>query len=436
MLRGRVLSVEAPLASARVTLYRAATTGAAVPLGSTRTHANGTFALIHGGGDGAVFYLVAERDGIGRLAAVLGAGNLPARVVLNERTTVAAGYALAQFVSSRGVVGRAPGPKNAAAMARNIADVRTGRLGAVLRLPPNGGQTSAVRTVNSLANLLLPCARSHGGCDELFGLASLPGAPPVHGALEAVAAIARTPWHAVAGLSRLAGATPDAYHPALEKAPDAWTLALRFVGDGHTMNGPGNMAIDAKGNVWATNNYDYSPDPTDPVCGGEVLLRFAPDGRYVAGSPYTGGGLSGSGFGITFDPRGHLWEGNFGFAAPDCPVQPPHNSVSEFTSSGAPVSPGSPSRESPTGGFTIGGIDWPQGTVADRRGDIWIANCGNDTVTRYRAGDPKDWQSVGALGIGKPFDIALNLRGQVFVTGNDNDAVAILDPDGTPAAGS
>ena len=440
-LLGRVLSGKVPLARAHVELFRAGRGGHGRPvaLGAARAGADGSFALTDParGRAGRVLYLIAERGGVVRLAAVLGTGPVRSPVIVDERTTVAAGFALAQFVSAGGISGRAPGPQNAAAMAANLVDVRTGRIGRVLRSRPNGNETSTLRTLNSLANMIVPCARSRTPCTELFRLATPPrGAPPA-GVLEAVAGIARSPGHNVRRLMKLAARGPTPYAPALRasQTPDAWTLALRFVGDGSTMSGPGNMAIDAKGNVWVTTNYAYDRDPFVAVCGSQLLVRFTPDGRYATGSPFTGGGLSGAGFGITLDPRGDVWVGNFGFAAPDCPTQPPHNSVSQFAPSGRPLSPSAPAN-SPTGGYSDGSIDWPQGTVSDRRGDIWIANCGNDSVTRYRAGDPKNFQNLAGLGIEKPFDIAINTGNQVFVTGNKNDTVGMLNPDGTPTARS
>ena len=436
-LAGRVLSEELPVARAHVEVFRAGQGGSVQPvaLGRARTRIDGSFKIadVTRGPSGGVLYLVVQRGGVVRLAAVLGTGSVTSPVVVNERTTVAAGFALAQFVSASGISGRAPGPQNAAAMAANLVGFRTGGLGQVLRSSPNGNETSTLRTFNSLANMIVPCARSHGRCTQLFRLATPPrGAAPT-GVLEAVANIARSPGQNVRSLMTLSRSDPAPYAPALgaSQTPDAWTLALRFVGDGLTMSGPGNMAIDAKGNVWVTTNYDYSPDPFVAVCGSHVLVKFTPDGRYAEGSPYTGGGLSGAGFGITLDPRGDVWVGNFGFAAPDCPIQPPHNSVSQFSPSGQPISPSAPAN-SPTGGYSDGSINWPQGTVSDRRGDIWIANCGNDSVTRYRAGDPKGFQNIAGLGVEKPFDIAINARNQVFVTGNKNDTVGMLNPDGTP----
>jgi hypothetical protein len=148
-----------------------------------------------------------------------------------------------------------------------------------------------------------------------------------------------------------------------DSPPAAWTLALRFVGDGVTMDGPGNLAIDGAGSPWVTNNYTWSPDPDAVVCGSKFLLRFTPTGQYVEKSPYRGGGINGAGYGITLDPTGNVWVGNFGFSSPGCSDPPPANSVSKFSPDGTALSPDHT-------GYTQGAIDWPQGTVSDQNGNI------------------------------------------------------------------
>ena len=318
-------------------------------------------------------------------------------------------------------------------MAANLADARTGGLSRVLATPPNGSQTSTLRAFNSLANMLVPCARAARRCGPLFRLARPRGGQAPHGTLAAIVDIARNPSNNARNLYALSRAHPAPYQPVLgsRQRPDAWTLALRFDGDGKTLDGPGNMAIDARGNIWVTNNYTFSRNPNAIVCGSKLVFEFTPTGRYVPGSPYAGGGLGGAGFGITLDPRGNVWVGNFGFASPDCTDQPSHNNLSEFLPDGQAISP--PATPTPPGGFTQGGISWPQGTVSDRGGNIWIANCGNNTVTRYPHGDPNAATNAGGLGIEKPFDIALNGRGQAFVTGNGNSSVAMLNSDGSRA---
>jgi hypothetical protein len=426
ILSGAVMSGRLGSSGAAVTLYATGAGRGPSVLGRAVTRRNGTFTLAYDPRlrRGAVTYVLARRGGVVRLATALGASRLPRRIVVNERTTVAAGFALAQFISRGGISGKSPGLQNASAMVRDLVDPRTGQLSRVLSVAPNGNQTSTMREVNSLANMAVGCARSD--CARLERLARPRGGSLPAGGLDAFADIARNPGHNVGRLFSLARAGATPYRPALRptERPDAWTLALRFFGDGRTMNGPGNMAIDARGNVWATDNYTFSRDPTAQVCGGKFLLEFNPTGQYVRGSPFTGGGAAGAGFGITLDPRGNVWIGNFGFEAENCAHKSSHDSVSEFTSRGKPLSP--------SGGFTQGDVQWPQGTVADRQGNIWMANCANNTVTRYAGGNPNHNSSI-PMQIAKPFDIAFNTRGQAFVTGNASNAVEMLGADGRPA---
>lgn len=438
-LQGRVLSGSRAVDSAAVVLHRAVP-GARRPatLGKGVTARNGSFRLRYRARArrGAVLYLTVKSPSAGggtRLASVLRAP-IPRRVVINERTTVAAGYGLAQFIQGGRIAGSSPGLGNAASMAANLADARTGRAARVLRSRPNGHQTSTLRTFNSLANMITHCVRRERACAKLFRLATPPRGRAPRGTLDAVADIARNPSHNAGRLFKLTRTGP--YRPALKRSqrPDAWTLALRFDGDGKSLSGPGNFAIDARGNVWVVNNYTYSPRPLEPTCASDLLFKFTPDGRFAPGSPYRGGGLSGAGFGITFDPNGDIWAGNFGFAAPGCATPPPHNSVSKFSDRGRALSPDATNTS--TGGFTEGSVSWPQGTVSDREGNIWIANCGNDSVTVYPRGEPSAARNLTGVGVQKPFDIAFNGRGQAFVTGNGSDTVAILNPDGSPTSRS
>jgi sugar lactone lactonase YvrE len=439
-LRGEVVSGRVKLGSTPVTLYRAGSADSEpVRLGRSRTRGNSSFKLSYRPPhrSGAVLYLIAGRGAAVRLASVLGTRRFPRKVVVNEHTTVATGYALAQFLrGAKTLAGRSPGLQNAAAMAANLVNVRTGHLGRVLRHPPNGEQTSTLQTFNSLSNMLPRCARSARRCSQLFKLAEPPGGSAPSGTLEAIADIARNPAHHVKQLFKFSGSPPTPYRPALDQAerPDGWTLALRFDGDGMSIDGPGNFAIDAEGNLWVVNNYNFGADPQVPQCASDELFKFTPDGRFAPGSPFTGGGLSGAGFGVTIAPNGNVWVGNYGFQGVGCTVSPPRNSVSEFTPEGEPLSP--PATDSVGGGYTAGAIDQPQGTIADRAGNIWIANCGNGTVTQYPDGDPSRAIVAAGLGIGSPFGIAINDRGQAFVSGNQNSRVAILNADGTPTVNS
>ena len=193
------------------------------------------------------------------------------------------------------------------------------------------------------------------------------------------------------------------------------------------MNGPGAIAIDRKGFLWVNDNYVPQP-PHVPACDGKRLIKFYPWGEPFPGTPYFGGGLSGAGFGISIGPDGLIWVGNFGFSSPVGCDQPPADSVSLFLPNGRPLSPRM--------GFRAGPISWPQATVPDRRGNIWIANCAADSVTVYPGGRPElAFETViqpptpGATKM-KPFGLAIDDLGRAWVSGSRNSTLAVLGPDG------
>ncbi|WP_043405081.1 NHL repeat-containing protein [Streptomyces pluripotens] len=442
--RGVVRSGSRPIAAAEVTLLRAGDhAGAgATPLARTRSDAHGRFNLAYRvpRDPDAVLYLTADtgpsrtpgrhRHGHRvrpvRLVAMLGQGKPPGKVVLNERTTVAAGFAMAQFTSGGEVAGRKPGLQNAAAISQNLADITDGAVARTLATAPNGDQTSTLRAFNTLADIVSGCTAGQT-CDPLFHLARRPGATAPRETFQSVADIARAPGNHVAELFALA-AGRDTYQPLLAEAPDAWTLALRYVGNGHELDGPGNVAFDAEGTAWIGNNYVYNADPLQSVCGSRLLSRLTPSGHDVPGSPYQGGGLYGVGYGITLDPKGHVWAGNFGFQGRGCPNDASrlYRSVSEFTPDGRPLSPPS--------GWRKGDILQPQGVVSDRKGTIWVANCGGRSVTRIPHGNPDRARNIapGGNSMIKPFSVAVDTRGRAWVTGNGSNDVTLLSPQGTP----
>ena len=172
-----------------------------------------------------------------------------------------------------------------------------------------------------------------------------------------------------------------------------------------------------------------NPEDLTKVCGSDLLLTFKPNGQPLFDPPLKGGGISGAGFGITLDPEGNIWVGNFGFKGLLCNQEVPDNSVSKFSPEGIPLSPNE--------GFTNGPISQPQGTVSDKKGNIWIASCGTNTIVLYPDGNdqiPKVFGPFGPRGrdLLAPFDIALNHKGWAFITGNRSDTVVVLRPDGSP----
>ena len=314
---GRVQTGEAPIASSTVTLYSAGNVqhGAPTLLGKATTDATGSFNIRFNppSDTDSVLYLIADGGSVGtarnghsrlersiRLATVLGRAPFPATVVINERTTATSAYAMAQFIDGPQIAGKAPGLQNAAATLRNLVNLTSGQVGTVLAKFPNGSSTSTMREFNSLANLLASCvsASNPAPCRSLFRLATPPDGSAPEDTLQAAVDIAHFPGQNARKIFQQSQIS-TLYTPALAFAPDAWTLAIRYNGNGHELDGPGNMVFDKDGNIWSTNNYQYNPDPRTPVCAGTTLIKLTATGEDAPGAPYTGGGINGAGFGIT-----------------------------------------------------------------------------------------------------------------------------------------
>jgi len=338
-----------------------------------------------------VFYVTADgkgiRDGV-LFASVLGQ-TLPENIVVNELTTVATAFAMAQFKSGSVLAGPWPGLQNAAATAGNLVNAGSGKVGVVLNTDPNGEATPTLSILNSLANMLAACVSDSDNCATLFEHTTLEGQGAPANTFDAAHQIALYPWNNASDLTGFntklyAGKNPP-YMPDLANAGDedwrreftlnAWTLALRYdgrrksdpkVADERTLSGPGNVAFDESGNVWVSNNYVFSEDRSSSsvVCGANYVIKLDPTGdSFCDGgkcSPYYGGGLYGAGFGIALDPGGNAWVSNFGFegminptvagsgcqfeqtnpesgSAEDAFVDSLYRSVSKFASDGTPA---------------------------------------------------------------------------------------------------
>lgn len=460
-MRGFVRSGNEPIESSNVSLFVTGTGEGPRLLGEATTDSDGLFRITYSTptDPNSVLYVtagsalaalaqisqLASTDSI-RLAAVLGTQPVESEIFINERTTIAAAYALAQFFIPAGIKGTPPGLQNAAAISHNLVDVSNGGIGSKLATFPNGESTSTLATFNSLANLLAVCVRSEADCPTLFDLATPPGGASPIDTFQAAVNIAHFPWQNVTELFALSQ-EEIVYQPALASDAElnAWTLALRYDGNGSELNGPGNIAFDAAGNAWIVNNYVFELNPLDPegkACGDTHLLRFTPTGEDFPGAPYQGGGVYGAGYGVTLDPDGNVWVGNFGFQGTNCSLdfEELSQTVSEFAGDGTPISPDSQGNEmgQDHGGFQGAGntIRQPQGTVSDRDGNIWIANCSGKSVTQFPEGNPDEAFAISPVDdmdnplLFKPFDIAIDLNGNAWVTSNGNHSIFAFDPNG------
>lgn len=383
---GVVRTGDLPLAGAEVTLLQAGRGTGTAPrvLAHVRTGSHGEFGLIYRRpvDPTAVLYLTAD---VGRpsrerssawhpaapveLAAALGSPSSATTptsaspVVINERTTVAAGYALAQFIGDRGVSGTYPGLQNAAAISHNLADVTTGQIAPLLASPPNGALTSTLATFNTLADLVAGCVAGQT-CQSLFALAQPPGKAQPTNTLQAVADIARTPGNNVLMMS--ANGVPQR---------SITTGGLRR---------PLGIASDSLGNVWVANpgilpvpcRGDSAADFANAVqnapsggggvggIGGSVTM-IGPDGSTPA-QPFTNGGIV-LPWGVAVDGDDTVWVSNFGGQRLVHLCGARLSSCPPGYRAGQPISPAAT-------GYTSDSLARNTGVQIDPSGNVWLAN--------------------------------------------------------------
>jgi sugar lactone lactonase YvrE len=449
MLSGSVDSAAGPVAGGQITLYLAGDTGphtGATLLGHATTDSAGSFHVQYARPSSGIVYAVAiggrtgghsANSAIGLMGIAGSNGDYAKALTINEFTTVADEFALAQFADPLGTgVGAAAtnrvGIENAVRLALTNMATTAGMPAAFW---PLASQCTGARSepdncdglerLNALANALSLCTTSESSsdCKELFNLTRRAGTT-----LAAIHAIVLNPSRNVAKLFALSK-RHHTYSPALGTPPAAWFVALKYVGNGHEFDGPGAIAFDVAGNAWAGNNYTFQADHSIPTCGGKEVIELTPVGNDAKGAPFSGGGVDGVGWGTAFDANHNVWVGNFGFFGKGCTHKPAANSVSEFDPSGHWLSPGGT-------GFTEGTIDAPQATTFDQDNNLWIANYGTTTITEYPNGDPSKARLLQHTGVNRPFSIAIDAHKDVWVTSFANDAVVAIGQNGRPLPGS
>jgi hypothetical protein len=320
---------------------------------------------------------------------------------------------MAQFTHEGVLAGDEFGLQIASGMNDNLVSPLTGESSSVLLSSPNGDETNTLRSTRALANLLTFYVRNGGaGVGVLFILATPPGGESPANLLQALSNIARYPQQNVAELYALATQV-SVYSPSLTSIPDAWTVVVKVNNTGNDeflFGGPGNIAFDADGYAWISNNV---------VQGTPHSSRFAvvlkPNGQPADGtrgkpkSPILGGGLLGGAYGVGIAPNGHIWMGNFGwgFSEEYLPSPDGNGSVSQFTQMAHPIS----GRLGYQGGPVRA-----QAVMPDAHGNIWIASFGNDRVYVFPKGNPNRSTFYQEPTGSAPFDIQFASDGTAWVT--------------------
>lgn len=411
-----------PIPGAHVAIYSASDSTPRL-LGAGYSNSAGQFAVsVPQQAPDEIRYAVASKGEI-VLTTVMAPVDRPV-VRINEMSTVGMGYALAQFIDGHQVQGNKKSLAVAAGMFKNLVAPETGTVSSVLASPPNADQTNARRLMATLSNIIARCVRSsfQKDCAKLFKLTKSESVTPAD-TLGAIVAIARSPSANVKQIFALSDGV-DVFTPALgsEQGPnarnelfrlDAFTLAVKVNATGRKnaqgaelcpFGGPGNLVFDPNGWAWITNNV-IQGEPVSANC----FFVLKPDGSPSDGhngtpaSPLFGGGVLGQGFGITRDPSGNIWSGNFGWGGAN-----PVGSVSKFSAKGKPLSPST--------GF-VSTLNRVQGTTADQSGNIWMASYYGNSVQVFPGGNPyTNYPVYQDAENEKPFHIVVDNEGAGWVS--------------------
>lgn len=419
----------APVSGSQVTLYAAGQsaykTGATV-LGSATTDSSGKFKIgFAPPATPELLYVVALGGNAGAgtnsaigLMGVVGPSDAPQDpVTINELTTVAGEWAMAQFIDSTGQQAGAPagnseGIFNAARQAiHNLVNTETGKPAAFMPsalqcssgLPPYN--CDALKRLNTLANLTAACVQSSGPdtslpscatatspCDVLFACSGTPASATT---LQTAHAIATNPLENVGYLFNSVGSAGP-YQPARISMPDGFEIALNLSALKYELSFPTSIEAAPDGNLWIANQSGRSVTEINPI--GRFLGAFSPDGAHLDG-PYD----------IAIDERNHVWVTNSDAG-----------SVTELDSHGDLIA-----NRSPAGAQ----ISQPYGIEIDGTGNVWIANLGNSSVSElskssgYSTGF--NFAPTNAM-LDGPTGIAIDTSANVWVTNYSGNSVSEL----------
>jgi sugar lactone lactonase YvrE len=433
---GKTMAGSQPIVGAAVQLYAAGTTGngsvsTAMLTNTLTTDAAGAFTVPAGYAcplAASEIYVVVRGGQVGgasddpaiTLASALGACNLIAassQIVVNEVTTAATAWGLAQFFGTEGNVGasstNAQGLANAVATVANLANLTTGASpGATF---PATGSSPAAK-INAIADLLNNCTATASGCGALFSATTPNGGTAPNNTLDAVLNLVRNPGNNVAMLFAQLPSSGAPFTPVPTVAPADWTLSIRFhgggIGDGVPLDSkaPSGLGVDAAGDLWVAT---YSG----------VAAEFSTTGTPLFPSGITGGGLNHSDA-LAVDPQGNIWIPDGASAG----VNGGFGSVTELSSTGQVISGAT--------GYSAGGISYPTAIAIDENGTVWIPDYGNSRVTLLSStGQPlSGTNGYESLQFSFPLAVALDSNHYGWVANFGNDTVSKVSADGSQIA--
>ena len=442
-LEGAVQAGGQTVADSAVTLW-AAGAGEPIKLAETQSGADGKFSLSfdQASAKQGSLYITAQAGRPGSASAtnqaiallsVLGQTR-PESVVVNEMTTIASVLTHNQVINGATIKGSPLALRIAAGNVPNFVNRSTGGYGTLIQDGVNSTQTPTMANFATLASLVAGCTTqvTDDACAVLFAAATSPtGAVPTD-TLATIEAILRNPGYKADGLFALLDtfypvpkgkkmrATP--FLPYLTVAPSAWVMPLKIVGGG--VSGPGKLMFDSQGNVWVGNNFLVGAQNLAILWNGN-LTKFAPNGTPLSPmtTGFSGGGLSGVGFGLAIDEKDNAWVD--GYAS---------QNITRFDSSGKPLSP-------PDGWTLNGQLGEMQGIIVTSTGDIWAVDQGKNQLVHMPGGDPSKARIYcqnlskdplkNPCGLFAPFHLAIDQQNRIWISNSIGSSVVrfhVSDP--------
>lgn len=334
-------------------------------------------------------------------------------VDINEVTTVASVYSLAQFMSQSGGVGSygasTQGLQNAFQTSSNLVDM--GR-GTALKSTLAGNGVVPAAKINTLANIIAGCINSDSPqslpCTSLFQQATPPGGVAPTTTMGALLDIAQNPGNNVANLLTLP--TPAApFQPTISGATDL-TLAIGYAGGGGAAQ---SLAIDGTGNVWVA---DYATGGT-----ASALSLLSPTGAPASNSPYQNVNQTAGAYALAVDGNNSVWLANRD-----------SNSAMQFTSTGSAGLTINPQGSA----LTSVGLNSPSGVGIDPGGNLWFTNNAGNSVVELAptCADSACVTSYTGGGLSGPNGIALDSSGNAWISNTTGSSVTRIIPGTGPAA--
>jgi streptogramin lyase len=385
-----------------------------VPVGYTCPSSSTQVYLIARGGNPGVSG-AGNNSSLGLMTAIGSCGSIVsgAAVVVNEVTTVGSVAALAAFYASGGNVGasstNATGLANAFGTAGQLVNMTMGTSpGAPL---PTGLSVPSAK-INTLADILNSCTGTRGGaaCTSLLTAAAISGGSTPNDTLDAVSDILRNPSNNVKALNALLP-TAQPFTPVTASAVPEWTLAVTWSGGG--MNLPTAMAFDSTGNAWVASYFSVLTE-LPPLGTSGSVQQIASASSVLMES-----------YGLTVDGSNNVWVAN---ERSSNSINGGNGNVAKFSNTGQILSG--------AGGYSAGGIYYPQGLAADTTGNVWVVDYGDSLISLLSpSGSAVNGTTAWGSGqLALPVAVAVDASHNAWVANQSSSTITRISADGSKIA--